>query len=235
MDRGQPARAKVAKVNFTAARVDAHTCPAGKAQSFLWDRDAPGLGLRVTAGGAKAYIFQSKLNGTTVRVTIGSPDAWPIESQYGRVDGERRELVRGARQEARRLQTLLDRGIDPREQAAEERAAHEARQAEARRRDATVGEAWDVYLEARRSRWSERHYQDHLQHADKGGRPRKRGDGLPGRLHSFARLSCRSCRASASPRGSQAKRANGRRWPRSPIDFCAALSGGQRRPLSMVA
>lgn len=168
----------MAKVNFTAARVDAHTCPAGKAQSFLWDRDAPGLGLRVTASGAKAYIFQSKLNGATVRVTIGSPDAWSIESQYGRVDGERRELVRGARQEARRLQTLLDRGIDPREQAAEERAAHEARQAEARRRDATVGEAWDVYLEARRSRWSERHYQDHVQHADKGGRPRKRGDGL---------------------------------------------------------
>jgi hypothetical protein len=33
-------------------------------------------------------------------------------------------------------------------------------------------------LEARKSRWSERHYQDHVDHADPGGQPRKRGKGL---------------------------------------------------------
>ncbi|MFL9932705.1 integrase family protein [Paraburkholderia sp. RL18-103-BIB-C] len=168
----------MAKVNFTAARVDAHKCAAGRSQSFLWDSDTPGLGLRVTAAGSKAYIFQGKLGGATVRVTIGSPDSWPIETQYRKVDGERREDVRGARQEARRLQTLIDSGIDPREHAAGERAAHEERQAEARRRDATFGEAWEVYVEARKPRWSERHYRDHVQYADEGGRPRKRGDGL---------------------------------------------------------
>lgn len=168
----------MAKVNFTVARIDAHACPAGKSQAFLWDSDTPGLGLRVTAAGTKAYIFQGKLHGATVRVTIGSPDAWPIETQYEKVDGERRERVRGARQEARRLQTLIDRGIDPRVDAAEQRAALEARQAESRRRDATVGEAWEAYVEARRSRWSARHYRDHVQYADTGGRPRKRGEGL---------------------------------------------------------
>jgi integrase len=61
---------------------------------------------------------------------------------------------------------------------AEQRAAHEARTAEARRRNATFGEAWEIYLAARKSRWSERHYQDHVQHADEGGKERKRGDGL---------------------------------------------------------
>ncbi|TWI40729.1 hypothetical protein IP95_00921, partial [Extensimonas vulgaris] len=42
----------VDKINFTAARVANFTCPPGKAQAFLWDADAPGLGLRVTSNGA---------------------------------------------------------------------------------------------------------------------------------------------------------------------------------------
>src|SRR5258708_26986465 len=142
--------ATVAKVNFTAARVDAHKCPAGKSQSFLWDGEAPGLGLRATASGAKSYIFQAKIHGGTVRVTIGDPRDWPIKK---------------AREEARGLQRLVDSGKDPREHAAEQRAAHEARKAEAHRQDATFGDAWAVYVAARKARWSERHYQDHMQHA----------------------------------------------------------------------
>jgi integrase len=43
-------------------------------------------------------------------------------------------------------------------------------------RDAlTVGEAWAVYLAARRSKWGERHYLDHLDKAKAGGEPSKRG------------------------------------------------------------
>ncbi|MGK8204324.1 tyrosine-type recombinase/integrase [Burkholderia cenocepacia] len=167
----------MAKVNFTAGRISGHSCPAGKSQSFLWDSDAPGLGLRVTAAGSKSYIFQGKFHGATVRVTIGSPDSWPIESQYQKVDGERQEVVRGARQEARRLQTLIDSGIDPREEAVERRAAHEARKAEARRQDVTLGEAWAMYLEARKPHWSERNYADHVRLAALGGVSRKRGGG----------------------------------------------------------
>lgn len=45
------------------------------------------------------------------------------------------------RDEARRLQRLVDAGKDPRVEAAEQRAAHEARKAETRLREVTAGEA----------------------------------------------------------------------------------------------
>jgi integrase len=153
----------VKKANFTAERVTSLRCEDGKQQTIHWDAKTPGLGLRVTAAGARAYIFESRLFGKTVRVTIGDPRNW--------------ELAK-ARTEASRLKTLVDDGKDPREVKAEQQAAHEARKAEARRRDATFGEAWEVYLAARKARWSERHYQDHVQHADEGGKERKRGDGV---------------------------------------------------------
>ncbi|EIF53173.1 hypothetical protein BP1258A_5436 [Burkholderia pseudomallei 1258a] len=73
---------------------------------------------------------------------------------------------------------MIDDGKDPREARAQQQAAHEARQAEARRRDVTFGDAWDEYVESRKPFWSERHYNDHLQHADEGGKPKKRGKGL---------------------------------------------------------
>lgn len=165
----------MAKVSFTAARVEAHQCLPGSSQSFLWDSRAPGLGLRATAAGAKSYILQGKLHGRTVRMTIGDPRNWSIDK---------------ARAEAHRLQILLDAGKDPREERAEQRAADEARRAEARRRDVTFGEAWDAYVQARRPRWSERHYRDHVQHADVGGEPKKRGTGrtVPGPLASLRPL-----------------------------------------------
>ncbi len=129
----------MAKVNFTAARVEAHRCEQGKSQSFLWDSKTPGLGLRATTGGAKAYIFQGKIHGSTVRITIGDPKSWTIDK---------------AQERARSLQTLIDGGVDPREQEAEQKAAHEARRAAKRRQDVTVGEAWVHYLEHLRTKIS---------------------------------------------------------------------------------
>lgn len=152
----------MAKVNFTAKRVDEHACTDGREQAFLWDAHVPGLGLRATANGAKAYIFQSKIHGQTVRVTIGDPRTWKLGD---------------AQEEARRLQILIDDGKDPREFAAEKRAAHEARKAEATRKIVTVAEAWDTYLKASRGRWSERHYIDHINLARAGGEEKKRGKG----------------------------------------------------------
>lgn len=152
----------MAKVNFTERRVRDHVCPVGRAQAFLWDAHAPGLGLRATINGAKAYIFQAKLHGQTVRVTIGDPRSWDIDK---------------AQEEARRLQTLIDAGKDPRECAAEQRVAHEARKTEASRKDMTVAEAWGTYLKTSRSKWSDRHYVDHLNLARAGGEEKKRGKG----------------------------------------------------------
>lgn len=68
----------MAKVNFTAGRVNGHSCPAGKSQAFLWNSDASGLGVRAAAVRALSYIFQRKLSGATVRVTIGSPKDCPL-------------------------------------------------------------------------------------------------------------------------------------------------------------
>ncbi|NKJ45856.1 preprotein translocase [Burkholderia sp. SG-MS1] len=153
----------MAKVNFTAARINGHSCPNGKTQAFIWDAGATGLGLRATAAGTRTYIWQGKFNGLTIRVSIGAPHDWDIVA---------------ARDEARRLKRLADSGKDPREEMAQQLAAAAARRLEARRKDATVGEAWDAYLAAHRSKWSERHHQDHLNLSQAGGEKKRRGKGL---------------------------------------------------------
>lgn len=167
----------MAKVNFTAARVEAHRCAEGKSQSFLWDSKTPGLGLRAAAGGTKAYIFQGRIYGSTVRIRIGDPKSWTIDQ---------------AQERARNLQTLIDSGIDPREHQAEQKAAHEARQAAKHRQDVTVGAAWGHYLEHLRTKISpktkkprsERYITDHINLSSPGGGIAKRGgkEKVPGPL-----------------------------------------------------
>lgn len=164
----------MAKVKFTAGRVEGFQFGPGKSQSFMWDSDSPGLGLRVTATGAKSYIFQSKLNSQAIRITIGSPATWAIDT---------------ARAEARRLKILIDNGHDPRKVKADGLAAEQAirdakvseasaRQKEAIRLSVTLSEVWPQYLEARKFKWSEGHYNDHQAMAAPGGEPKKRGSGL---------------------------------------------------------
>ncbi|WP_321821896.1 MULTISPECIES: integrase family protein [unclassified Burkholderia] len=153
----------MSKTNFTVERVAAFKCEPGKKQSIYWDAKTAGFGLRVTEAGARSYIFESRLFGKTVRITIGDAKAWDLGK---------------ARAEASGLRTLIDDGQDPREVKAEQRAAYEARKAEAKRQDATMRDAWTAYLEANRSRWSERHLSDHKNLAHAGGEPRKRGKGV---------------------------------------------------------
>jgi integrase len=170
----------MAKVKFTVGRVDAFQSERDKSQSFLWDTEAPGLGLRATASGAKSYIFQAKVNGQAIRLTIGDTKTWSID---------------GARTEARRLKVLTDTGQDPRqvkadamasEQAAREAKAAEAaaRASQAKRESVTVGAVWPAYIEARRKKWSEWHIRDHESVVRRGGEKKVRGKGLtePGPL-----------------------------------------------------
>lgn len=84
---------------LTLARIAAFNCPEGKKQAFIWDTEAPRLAVRATAG-AKSFIFETKLNRQTIRRTIGDVKNWNIDA---------------AREEARQLQTLIDKGTDPRE------------------------------------------------------------------------------------------------------------------------
>ncbi|CAJ4540930.1 Phage integrase [Burkholderia pseudomallei] len=152
----------MSKQNFTAARVESLQCEPGKQQTIYWDAKTPGFGLRITSAGARAYVFESRLFGKTIRLTIGDARAWDL----GR-----------ARTEAARLKTLIDDGKDPREVRAEQQAAHEARRSESLRQDLLVSEAWERYLDARKEKWSVRHYLDHQRLSDPGGRPAKKGGG----------------------------------------------------------
>ncbi len=153
----------MAKQGFTAGRVAAFKCEAGKQQSIYWDGKTPGLGLRVTASGAKSYIFETRLHGKTLRLTIGDTRTWALGK---------------AQEEATHYKALTDKGIDPRQQLAEQRAKVEADRAEAKRQDLTLGDVWPIYIETRKGAWSEHHYQDHVSVAARGGEERKRSNKL---------------------------------------------------------
>ena len=106
------------RARLTNQRIERATCPPGKNQAFLWDTDTPRLALRTTAAGAKAFIYEGKLDRRTIRLTIGKPTDWTIDS---------------ARKEARRLQALIDQGVDPREVKREQREARETAEKEAKK------------------------------------------------------------------------------------------------------
>jgi integrase len=167
----------MARVKLTAGRVRDFGLRPGQQQSFLWDSESPWLAVRATAS-AKVFVFQSRLEGKSLRVRIGNVAAWDIDR---------------AREEARRLQTLIDQGTDPRDERAGKAAEAEAKRQErealaeaAARQEIQAGDAWSVYLEARRPRWSERHMRDHVVLARAGGEPLPNGKtSTPGPLASL--------------------------------------------------
>ena len=144
---------------LTPERIRRLNLPVGVAQHFLWDTDAPRLAVRVTPG-AKSFIFEAKLNRKTVRVTIGDVRAWKLDA---------------ARDEARRLQTMIDQGVDPRQEKRERIAAAEAKREEAQRIATPALDAWQAYLAARAPRWGERTLIDHQRLVAAGGQPKTRG------------------------------------------------------------
>jgi integrase len=172
--------------NFTADRVSAFKCQPGKQQSIYWDGKTPGLGLRVTVAGTKSYIFETSLHGKTLRLTIGDVRTWSIKK---------------AQDEATSLKALTDKGIDPRQQAADQRAKVAAADAAAKQKVALVAEAWAAYLAyqkdkmqlphiERGKKWGARHLLDHERLAQAGGEKKKRGEGLtkPGPLQPLLQM-----------------------------------------------
>ena len=155
---------------FTNGKVQSFSC-TGKKPAFLYDSHTKGLGLRATPG-AKVFIYQGRLNGKTLRFKIGDVSTWTLEQ---------------AREETRRIQGMVDQGIDPREAKKEKLAEIEQREAEEARQAMTFKKAWTAYLEARKTGWSDRHYQDHVILSQRGGNPVKRGKGKiqPGPLSHF--------------------------------------------------
>lgn len=145
---------------LTAGLIQRLACPEGKAQAFLRDRKSPALRVRVTPSGAKSYVFEAKLERQTIRRTIGDVRSWTIEA---------------ARAEANRLRVQIDKGTDPREIERQQHAERVAKAAAEAAQATTVGEAWSVYLDARKARWGQHHYNDHVRKAKAGGQEAVRG------------------------------------------------------------
>lgn len=169
----------LSRQKLTFERIRRFTLPEGKNQVFLWDTDVTSLACRATRG-AKAFVFQSLYAGKTLRMTIGNINDWRIDD---------------ARAEARRLQTLIDTGIDPRIAKAEKIAEAESQQAESRKTKATFSIAWEDYLDELRTGisaktkrpYSARYIADHVNLSSRGGESKKRGRGptSPGPLASL--------------------------------------------------
>lgn len=190
MDQSKPT---AERVKLTAERIGNFGLPDGKSQAFLRDKDVPQLAVRVTPG-SKSFVFESKLNRQTVRVTIGSTDSWLLETVWGKdADDRKVKVQQGARDEARRLQTVVDAGSDPREQKRERFAANEATKQERTRRNKELErqalpaiEVWEHYLKVKTPRWSARHLDDHQREAKPPGiNPRTKQPTGAGSLHAL--------------------------------------------------
>ena len=185
----RPTRKSSRKFTFTRDRIDSAQCAAGKSQTFFWDTEQPGLGLRVTANGARAFVFESKLGRETIRLTIG-PASMQIRAAK---DKRGMPVVAGADTKAAHFAYLISQGRDPR---AEIRGAIEAEQqaraagkAERAQLETTGLMAWTAYCSARRPFWGDKNFEDHTKYAQAGGQERKRGTGnvLPGPLYPLLR------------------------------------------------
>ena len=122
----------MAKVAFTAGRVKGFKCPPDKAQAFLWDSTAKGLGLRATPVGKPSYVFQALYLEKTIRLTIGSPEAWTIPL---------------AQEKARELQRLIDEGKDPRSLKADALAKSAEKTTQLKNQTYTLEKLLDAYCD----------------------------------------------------------------------------------------
>lgn len=153
---------KATRIHLTLSRIRTLEAPDGTQPIYIFDDDPKHLAVRVTPAGAKSFVYSGKLNRKALRITIGSVGTWNLDD---------------ARAEARRLQTLIDKGQDPRIEKAERITAAEKQHAEIKLKDTLVGEAWDAYVKHHANRWGERHKADHRYLSQAGGEPKKRGKG----------------------------------------------------------
>jgi hypothetical protein len=109
-DRPRRPGAAMAREKLTIERIRRFNCPDGVRQAFAWGTGSL-LAVRATRG-SRAFLCQSELAGAPIRVAIGDVTAW---------------LLDDPRAEARRLRTLADQQIDPRQERANRIAAVEAR------------------------------------------------------------------------------------------------------------
>lgn len=137
-----------------------------------WLRDTEShLAVRARPGGTKSYFFRSTLRYQVIKLAIGEVGAVALPD---------------ARATAKIWQGWVEEGRDPREVLEEqdaaraaalaaEKAARDAAEQEARRREAPALDAWNAYIEARRPKWGSHTLFDHERVSRAGGQPRTRG------------------------------------------------------------
>ncbi|MDO8742080.1 MAG: tyrosine-type recombinase/integrase [bacterium] len=119
------------KVKLSTKRIADLRCPEDKDQAFLIDADTPNLYVRIRPRGKPAFLFVGSMAGKAVNLVIGNTKTWTIPA---------------AQEEARRMRTLIDRGIHPKLER-EDREAETAKAiAEKSKVEITVGEVWEAYI-----------------------------------------------------------------------------------------
>lgn len=86
--------------NLTKSYIEKLSAPCPFEQKFDWDNSIKGFGVRLTSG-SKTFILDRKFNGRTVRMSIGRFPDWSVHD---------------ARDRARELIVMMDKGIDPRQE-----------------------------------------------------------------------------------------------------------------------
>lgn len=120
-----------------------------------------------------SFAFESRLNQKTIRIVIGKHPEWSL----GR-----------ARERARELRILFDKGIDPRLEKRKQKQAveveHQLIAAEkateklvALKASVLTREVWNAYVDAHKGDWGDRHHRDHVNLSGAGGEIKARGKG----------------------------------------------------------
>lgn len=106
----------MAKAALTKRTVDA--AKKGPKDSFIWDDEVSGFGLKVTPAGSKVYVFQYRI------ARPGEADRTPAKrytiGKHGSLTPEQ------ARKRAKELAALVEHGIDPRQRELDAIAAADA-------------------------------------------------------------------------------------------------------------
>lgn len=138
---------------------------------------------RMRNPGYKGIYYIEAADGQKIYYIVYRRDGRLIEEKCGKSRTDSMTFAKANQIRSRRIDGAELSNTEEREKAKVEKK-------EELRRGATVGSVWKIYLEDRWSRWSERHYADHVDVAKPGGQKTKRGKGKikPGPLASLMPL-----------------------------------------------
>ena len=188
--------------NMTKSYVESAPFATTTVAKFIWDNSIKGFGVRITVN-AKAFIVDRKFQGRSVRISIGRFPTWTVQQ---------------ARERARELIVMMDKGIDPREE--------EKKKAE---QGITLAEAFERFITERQLK--ERTKLDYQRYLDRfliawKDKPINRID---------SDMVMRRYLDIANSRSGPAQASSVMRFLRSVLNYAQAIYGAQALPFNPVA